>query len=259
MKFALIGNGFIGSKHIDAISHVGGELVAVCDLDESKKVEGIPFFTDYKEAVKEADFISIATPNDTHAEIILECARKGKKILSEKPITFKLEEIRLLSGVPKLFGTFQLRHLPELNEMRKLAKNAKEVKLVVEMKRSSTYHQTWKGDPLRSGGLMVNIGCHYIDLLGHLFGYHPISIGSVVAETLAYGGFVGRNGTGVHWRIELSEKPTYERSLTIDGVKFDLAQKENLHRKVYEDFVWGQGTSVFEEEKILKMIHALIL
>ena len=31
-KHVLIGNGFIGGKHIEAIKHIGGDLVAVCDM-----------------------------------------------------------------------------------------------------------------------------------------------------------------------------------------------------------------------------------
>lgn len=256
MKFALIGNGFIGSKHIEAINHVGGELVALCDINPERGVENVPFFTDYKGAIQRADHVSIATPNDTHTEIILECARLGKKILSEKPMTFKLNEIPLLKGVPNLFGMFQLRHLPEVNVMRKL--KAKEAVLKVEMKRSQTYHDTWKGDPHRTGGLLINIGCHYFDLLGHLFGYSAFTSWSQRGELKSEGGYESESGVSVTWFIELTEeKPEYERSLTIDGVKFDLVQKDNLHKKVYEDFVWGQGTTIHEEEKILNLIYGL--
>ena len=236
MRFCLIGNGFIANKHIEAIKHVGGELVAVCDIDPSKEIKGIPFFTDYKEAIKGADAISICTPNHTHTEIILESARLGKKILCEKPMSFKLEELELLKGVPKLYGMFQLRYLPELPEMRQLAKTAKEVSLVVEMKRSKNYHTSWKGDPEKSGGTLVNIGCHYFDLLGHLFGYKKIP-------------------DFVKWSIKfVEEQDHYERSLTIDGKRFDLVQKSNLHIRAYEDFMWNQGTWAGEEERIMKMI-----
>lgn len=256
MKFALIGNGFIASKHIEAMKEVGAELVAVCDTDPAKKVEGIPFYTDYKEVLDQVDAVSICTPNDTHAAIVLDVARKGKKILCEKPVTFKPSEIDLMKVVPNLFGVFQLRYLPEMNEMRKLAKGAKNVRLKVEMKRSRTYHDTWKGDPARTGGLLVNIGCHYFDLIGHLFGYDANATTNIEYSETKASGLLLSKGVLIHWSIALTdEQPEYERSITIDGKKFDLCQKSNLHVKTYENFMWGQGIKVNEEEKILRLIN----
>lgn len=258
IKFALIGNGFIAPKHIEAIKEVGGELVAVCDIDESKKVEGVPFFTDYKEAIKEADIVSICTPNYLHSEMVIECAKQGKKIISEKPATFKVEEIEFLKNVPNLFSVFQLRHLPEISEMRKAALKAKKVILKVEMKRSRTYAFTWKGDHEKSGGLLINIGIHYFDLLGHLFGYTGFKSEVIKREETESYGVLNYIDLEVYWSIHLTdEQLSYERSLTIDGKKFDLVQKENLHIKVYENLLFNQGTTVREEKKILKMIYAI--
>ena len=257
-RWLIIGNGFIAPKHFESIKHVGGEVVAVSDIDDSRMVEGIAFFANYKNALDRVDAVSICTPNDLHAEMILEAARRGLKILCEKPITFKMEEVELMRNVPNLFGVFQLRYLPEINEMRKKAKRAKKAVMKIEMKRSGSYHLTWKGDPKRTGGLLVNIGAHYFDLLGHLFGYEGFTpVLHKKEETGAAGTLIYRD-IDVDWSIELTEeKPEYQRSLMIDDIKFDLVQKENLHKKVYENFVWGQGTTVKEEEKILKMIYAI--
>lgn len=257
MKFALIGNGFIGPKHIEAIKAVGGDLVAVCDIDEKKKVEGIPFFTDYREAIKEADAVVISTPNHLHPEMIKACL--GKKILCEKPISFKTEDFKWLKSVPDLYGNFQLRYLPEIAEMRKAAKESYNAELVVEMKRSKTYYDTWKGDNSKTGGLLMNIGCHYFDLVGHLFGYE--GFGSNVYELndlKGQGLLIYPDSTCVKWRIQFTdEQESYERSLTIGGKKFDLVQKSNLHINTYENFMWGQGICPAEEEKIIKMIHEI--
>lgn len=252
-RFAIIGNGFIASKHIEAIQAVGGTIVAICDIDEKKKHPDFPFFTDYKEAIRDADIVSLCTPNYLHTEMALECARHGKVILSEKPMTFKFAELELLKGVPKLFGTFQLRYLPEISEMRK-HKNG-EAELIVEMKRSRIYHDSWKGDSNKTGGLLFNIGCHYFDLLGHLYGYDGFNSHlTKISETKASGTLVYPNSV-IRWRIELTdEKPHYQRTLTIGKKTFDLTQKENLHIKTYENLMWGQGTTAREEEKIIRMI-----
>lgn len=257
-KFVLVGNGFIAPKHIEAIEKVGGELVAVCDIDENKKIEGVPFFTDYKEAIKHGDIVVLCTPNYLHPEMIKECAKQNKTILCEKPLSFNLEDFAWLEDIKNLYGNFQLRYLPELGEMRNLSKKADIVNLVVEMKRSHTYHKTWKGDPTKTGGLLMNIGCHYFDLIGHLFGYTGFD--SKVYELGEFGGegaLIYPNVT-VCWRIEMTdEKPEYERSLAMCGRKFDLVQKENLHIKTYEDFMWGHGIRPDQEKMIVKMLNEI--
>jgi len=258
MKYSVIGNGFIARKHIEAINTVGGEVVMVCDIDEGKRTQDYPFTTDYKEAIDKSEAVAICVPNHLHAEIALEAARRGKKILCEKPVTFKLEELELMKGVPNLFGVFQLRYLPEINQMRHEARNCQEATLRVEMKRSSKYYESWKGNPEKSGGLLINIGTHYFDLLGHLFGYKGFESKVFLnTETEACGQLIYPD-KNIYWSFALTdEKENYERSLTIGKKVFDLVQKENLHIKVYENFMWGQGITVKEEEKILRMIKSI--
>lgn len=256
MKYALIGNGFIAPKHIEGIKHTGGELIAVCDIDENKKIEGIPFYTDYKEAIKEAEAVAICTPNYLHKEMILAC--EGKKILCEKPLSFTLSDYEELKQVPDLFGNFQLRYLPELGQIREESKTADIVDLVVEMKRSKTYYDSWKGDPLKTGGLLMNIGCHYFDLIGHLFGYDGFESRIYNLTDLKGEGVLDYPNVTVNWRIEFTEEqPTYERAIYLNDKKFDLVQQSNLHIRTYEDFVWGHGIRAEEEEKIVNMIYGI--
>ena len=258
MKFALIGNGFIAPKHIEAIKAIGGELVAVCDIDPKKEIKGIPFFTDYKEAIKLADCVSICTPNYLHKEMILECVAWGKMVLCEKPMSFNLGDFGLLNELPNVYGNFQLRYLPEIGEMRAKAKNSQSVVLKVQMKRSKTYYDSWKGDSTKTGGLLMNIGCHYFDLLGHLFGYRGFVSQIEELSDLRANGTLFYPTTTINWVVEFTEEQNeYERSLTIDGQRFDLVQKSNLHLRTYEDFAWGHGIRPEQEEKIVKMIYAI--
>lgn len=256
MKFALIGNGFIAPKHIEAIKHIGGEIVAVCDIDESKKIDGVPFYTDYKDAIKNAEAVSICSPNYLHKEMILACG--DKKILCEKPLSFTPSDYTELKTVPYLFGNFQLRYLPELGRVRESAKSADIVDLVVEMKRSRTYYDSWKGDPKKTGGLLMNIGCHYFDLIGHLFGYSGFDSRIYNLTDLKGEGVLDYPNATVNWRIEFTEEQdNYERAIYLNGERFDLAQQSNLHIRTYEDFIWGHGIKAEEEEKIVKMIYGI--
>lgn len=257
MKFAIIGNGFIAPKHIESIKHIGGEVAAICDIDPSRQWNG-PLYTDYHEAMSDVDWVSVCTPNDTHTDIVLAAARKGKKIICEKPITFKTEELELMKGVPNIFGMFQLRHLPCMPEIRRASTSARDVSLVVEMKRSGKYHETWKGDTERSGGLLVNIGCHYFDIIGNLFGYTDFVSKVIKRDELHSEGVLQYHNLAVRWKIRLTDtQDNYERSIVLDDKKFDLVQEDNLHKRVYEQAMWGQGTNVKDEGVVIKMINQI--
>ena len=257
MKFAVIGNGFIAPKHIEAIQKNGGRLVAVADIDPEKEIKGIPFYTDYRDALDKVDAVSICTPNDSHVEIIREAAKRRLKIISEKPITFKPEEYEEMRKVPNLFGMLQLRHLPEWEEMFRAARTAQEAHLKVEIRRSRGYKNSWKGDPKRTGGLLVTIGCHYFDIVGQLFGYEGFDSWKNANELKGTGTLL-YPAEKVNWSIEFTEEQeSYERSITLDGRKFDLVQKSNLHIQVYEDFMYGRGTTMEDEEQVLNMISRI--
>ena len=101
LKAAVIGFGFIGIAHVDAIRRVSGvELVALVDITEAqKKAEmlGIPNgFSDYKEMIKvcKPDCIHICTPNHTHKEIAVYALAHGVNVICEKPMARNAKEAK---------------------------------------------------------------------------------------------------------------------------------------------------------------------
>jgi myo-inositol 2-dehydrogenase / D-chiro-inositol 1-dehydrogenase len=98
---AVFGAGRIGAVHVRSVArHVpGAYLVGVADLDEraahrladetgTGRVGDVASFFDDK-AVQG---VIIATPTDTHAQLIQQATRAGKHILCEKPISQNLAE-----------------------------------------------------------------------------------------------------------------------------------------------------------------------
>ncbi len=78
IRAGVIGVGFIGVAHIEALRRLGNiDVVAIADpVDGVAKAErfGIPKgYVDYKEmlAKESLDFVHICTPNNTHCEIAL--------------------------------------------------------------------------------------------------------------------------------------------------------------------------------------------
>lgn len=109
LRIGLIGCGFMGRTHSNAYNRISNffpelaytpVLKAVC----SRNPEKVKAFaeqwgyesteTDWKKLIArdDIDAIDICTPNDSHAEIAIAAAAKGKMILCEKPLSRTLEE-----------------------------------------------------------------------------------------------------------------------------------------------------------------------
>ena len=76
MKAAVIGGGFIGNAHVEALRRLGDvEVVALCDAYNSREKAdrlNIRFaYSDFRKMMEELelDVVHICTPNHTHYEI----------------------------------------------------------------------------------------------------------------------------------------------------------------------------------------------
>ena len=47
---------------------------------------------DYESKLKDVDWVVVATPNDTHYEIVKNCLNAGKNVFCEKPLTPTYEQ-----------------------------------------------------------------------------------------------------------------------------------------------------------------------
>ena len=107
LKIAVIGTGLIGSLHAEIYknNHLS-ELVAVCDIDKKKvkqvsKKNNCKFYYNYEEMFNKEDLdaVSIATPESVRFKPAVIAAKKGLKILLEKPLGKEYTEIKNLVKV----------------------------------------------------------------------------------------------------------------------------------------------------------------
>ncbi|HEU5145139.1 MAG TPA: Gfo/Idh/MocA family oxidoreductase [Chryseosolibacter sp.] len=109
LRIGLIGCGFMGRTHSNGYNRIQNffpelqyepVLKAVCSRSP-EKVKAFAeqwgyesFETDWKKLIErdDIDAIDICTPNDTHAEIAIAAAAKGKMILCEKPLARTVAE-----------------------------------------------------------------------------------------------------------------------------------------------------------------------
>ena len=190
IKFAVVGVGSIGSRHLAVIeAESRARLVDICDIksdvcEKYSVLYNVRAYSDFAQMLGKtsADVINICTPHGLHAPMAIEAAKAGKHILVEKPMaltvedTYRMDEAARKNGV-RLMVVWQNRH----NVPIKLAKKALEDKALGQIymvhcsvfwNRPQSYYDrsSWLGRKELEGGALYTQCSHFIDLMIYMFG-----------------------------------------------------------------------------------------
>lgn len=129
-KCAVIGAGFIGAAHVEALRRLGNvEVAALCDAlgaeDKAARLGIDRWYSDYRAMMDELplDVVHICTPNYTHYEIAKCAIEHGVHFVCEKPFTMTIEQARELTAMAEKKGirgavNFHSRMYPMVKELR---------------------------------------------------------------------------------------------------------------------------------------------
>lgn len=184
IRTVIIGGGFIGSAHIEALKRLGNvEVVAICDeVDAKKKANAFQVslgYEDYKLAIDELkpDVIHICTPNHTHYAIAEYAIERQVNVVCEKPFTTTCEQAEKLIELAKVnqvrgIVNFHNRFYPMPSQMHHMVKRG-EIGDVLTIHGSYVqdwllydYDYSWRLDSLQAGKTraVADIGSHWMDL-----------------------------------------------------------------------------------------------
>lgn len=113
INVGIIGSGFIGPAHIEALRRLGFvQVVALCDgtqaqAEEKARALNIPHAYGSVEALlahPDLHVVHNCTPNHLHAEINRQILRAGKHVFSEKPLCMTPDEARELVALAEQAG-----------------------------------------------------------------------------------------------------------------------------------------------------------
>ncbi|MEL6806606.1 MAG: inositol 2-dehydrogenase [Pseudomonadota bacterium] len=194
LKIGLLGAGRIAGVHAAAISaHGGSTLVAVSDfLPENAQKLADGFGAQVRSnddiiADPQIDAVLIATPTDTHSDLIEAATAAGKAVLCEKPVDLSLARARACAqaiaghGMPVMVG-FNRRFDPSFGAM-------KAAMIAGEIGKSELLSIT-SFDPAPppvsyvkvSGGLFRDMMIHDFDMANFLMNAAPVTISAVGAS-----------------------------------------------------------------------------
>jgi len=294
-NFALIGcAGFVAPRHLEAIQSVGGHLVAAVDPHDSvgvldryfprteffTEIERFDRFLDKQRRAnggQRVDCVSVCSPNYLHDAHVRLALRNHAHAICEKPLVISPWNLDSLAELEReydrrVYVVLQLRLLPQVIALKqRFASNAEpraQVALKYITPRGPWYHVSWKGDPARSGGLAMNIGFHFFDLLCWIFG--PVSSSLVVDDSPStQRGELTLAKADVSWELSVdsallptstdsSSHRSAHRTLMVNGLPVDLSPSfSDLHARVYQEILQGRGPGIADARPATELIHAL--
>jgi predicted dehydrogenase len=114
INVAGIGAGGMGGGDIGTVAKLGANIVALCDVDESRAAGSFGAFPqarrykDFRRLIdKEAaniDAVTVGTPDHIHAVAAMAAIRAGKHVYCQKPLTHTLHECRELTKAAHAAG-----------------------------------------------------------------------------------------------------------------------------------------------------------
>tara|TARA_Y100001954_G_C15785079_1_gene592029 strand:+ start:332 stop:1276 length:945 start_codon:yes stop_codon:yes gene_type:complete len=295
-NFALIGaSGYIAPRHMQAIKKTKNNLVAAYDpydgigiidsyFPDAKFFVEMERFDRYIDKIRnqktnKIDYISICSPNYLHDSHIRFSLKSGCDAICEKPLVlnpWNLERLMTIEQESKqnIYSILQLRLHPSIINLNKYVKaqiksnNKKfDVDLTYITSRGNWYFTSWKGNEQKSGGICTNIGIHFFDMLGWIFGDLQNSyLHYKSSETMA--GFIEFQNARVRWYLSVnknnlpslaikSNKTTY-RSIIVDKKEIEFSDGfTDLHTESYKKILNNQGFELSDTIASIKIVSDL--
>jgi UDP-N-acetyl-2-amino-2-deoxyglucuronate dehydrogenase len=232
------------------------------------------------------DYLSICSPNNLHDAHIRLALRIGADAICEKPLVLNPWNLDALAELEKeyekkVYTILQLRVHPSLvavkqklaaqhvslNTQHSTLNTKHEVVLTYITSRGLWYNFSWKGDTKKSGGVATNIGVHFFDLLSWYFG-KALNSEVHLSQHNKMAGFLELENANVKWFLSIDrndlprdiveKKKTTFRSINIDGEEVEFTEGfTNLHTKVYEDTLAGNGFGIEDARNSIELVHKL--
>jgi predicted dehydrogenase len=198
LGMGLVGPGFVGAHHIDAVRRLGFvDVVAVAASSEAsarRKADalGVPkAYGSYEELVADPDVhvVHNTTPNYLHVPVILAALARGKHVISDKPLATKVADASLLLDAATKAGvvhavTFNYRGNPLVQQAREMIAGGELGALhfihgaYLQDWLIEATDYSWRLEPDKGGASSAigDIGSHWCDLVQHVSGQRIVEV-----------------------------------------------------------------------------------
>lgn len=190
LRAGIIGTGFIGPVHLEALRRLGVRVTSICDVGDRAAAAAerlaIPqAFADYREmlASPEVDVVHITAPNRFHCAMSLAALEAGRHVVCEKPLAMNTRETARIRQAARRAGTvfavnYNVRFYPAVLELRSRVGRG-DLGEIIHV--NGAYFQDWlfndtdynwrllpkEGGKLRA---VADIGTHWMDTVSFILG-----------------------------------------------------------------------------------------
>ena len=190
LRAGVIGTGFIGPVHIEALRRLGVQVVALCDVPDRVQAAaeklGIPqASSDYRQMLKSdaIDVVHITAPNRFHCEMAVAALEAGKHCVCEKPLAMNTRETARIVKLARKTGTvfavnYNVRFYAAVLQLRQMVARG-DLGEIIHV--NGSYMQDWlfketdynwrllpqEGGKLRA---VADIGTHWMDTVSFILG-----------------------------------------------------------------------------------------
>jgi len=197
IRTAIIGAGFMGPAHTEALRRLGIEVAGILGVDEAESTKsaqklGLPrAYLSYTEVLKDKNVhaVHITTPNRLHFQMARDALKAGKHVLCEKPLAMNTRETAALVDLAKKCKlaaavNYNLRFYPLCLQAREMVQENQLGKIHSIV---GSYVQDWllyptdynwrilaeEGGNLRA---IADIGTHWLDMVQFITGLKVVSL-----------------------------------------------------------------------------------
>ena len=196
IRAGVVGTGFIGAVHVEALRRLGVEVVGVVGSspERAQAKDLAPAVATYEELIADGrvDVVHLTTPNHLHYPQVKQALAAGKHIVCEKPLAMTSEQSAELVELAQESGlvhctNFNIRFYPQVQQARALVADGA-VGSVWNV--HGGYLQdwlllptdwNWRLEPEKGGALraVADIGSHWLDLVQFVIASR---VGSLLAD-----------------------------------------------------------------------------
>ncbi|MDD5603854.1 MAG: Gfo/Idh/MocA family oxidoreductase, partial [Eubacteriales bacterium] len=234
LKAAIIGNGGIAQTHNKAYAKLAAEgapveVVAYCDIrpERLENLENCRTYTEIDKILSEesgtADYVDICLPTYLHSEVAVKAMKSGFNVICEKPMALNYEQAELMCKTAEKTGkTLMIAHCNRfMNDTIKIQEYIESGKFG-KVRNADFWREGGSMDPMGyqnwfrkaelSGGAMLDLHIHDVDIIQWLFGM-PEAVSAVALNIIPCSGYdsmsvnyIFDNGCYVHagcdWTIK---------------------------------------------------------
>jgi predicted dehydrogenase len=198
IRCGIVGFGFIGPHHADAIRRLGFvDIAAVCSDEpeitrpKAERLRIPRFYESYQELIadSEIDVVDIVTPTSLHHPIAMAAIAARKHVIVDKPLALTLAQAKGMAEAARSAGvvnavTFNYRYNPLVQQARVMIEHGDlgcihlvHGRYLQEWLLADTDFN-WRLEPDKSGpaAMVADAGSHWFDLVEHVTGLRTASV-----------------------------------------------------------------------------------